>query len=163
MKFQIASKPYVKVSKLPKIELTPRQKFERLVSKLDKKSKLRQFHFNLIPHGSKVVLFDGIGNELGFYSFSIEGIREARVYALTLFQEAKNQNGGYSVTAPAMDFLTYEEVELAKKQTSKLLAYNPFVHCSYCKFQFELDSELKNHRCGKDWAILEFRFLTQLV
>lgn len=157
MKFQLSQKPYVKVCRLPKIELTPKQKFDRLAFRLDKKTKLRLYHFNLIPHGKKVFLFNGIGDELGFYDFSIDGIRQARIDALAIFQEAKNQNGGYSVTAPAMDFLSYEEIELAKKQTSKLLAYNPFVICKDCKFQFENERELQNHRCSESWAILEFR------
>lgn len=158
MKFQLSQTPYVKVCKLLKIELSPKEKFDRLTRKIQTKgSKLRKYHFNLIPHGGSVILFDGLGNEFGTYSFDVRGIRSARIFALELFQESKNQNGGYSVTAPTMDFLTQEEMTLVKKQTSNLLNYNPFIVCKDCRFQFESEKELRNHRCGKTWAILEFR------
>lgn len=158
MPIKISFIPYVPPIKHPaKIVLTSQQRFERIKFKLSKnKTKLRLFHFNLIEGlNGKVVLFNGDGKEIGLFNNSLEGARIARQTALNLFLASEDQNGGFSFTSSVnYEFMSYEEIEKAKLQTSRLLDYNPFKVCKNCDFQFEPE-EFLLHKCivGATWIV----------
>lgn len=83
-----------------KEELSPRQKFFKLVKESDgKKQKIKKWHFKAIEHGIKIHLFNGLGEEIAVVDNCRKGKVSCRIVAHQSFVEAEfskeNINGGY--------------------------------------------------------------------
>ncbi len=142
-----------------RILISPQERFNRLSKRQinrGKNYKLRRFHFNAIENGNIIVLFDGLGNNLGDFDNSVIGCRLARQFALKLFHASDNQNGGFLFTNPNFEYQTPEELEMVGLLARKNVEYHPFAICKDCKFQFQDNIEMSLHKCTENWMIFEF-------
>jgi hypothetical protein len=82
------------------LKLSPQQRFALVAKEHNRKFKVRikKFHFKAIEDGSKIVLFNGLGKELGVFNNDHKGKRECRIFALYeifLKTPEENRQGGY--------------------------------------------------------------------
>jgi len=161
--------------------LTPQEKFQRILSKHDKRSRrLRKYHFTAIPTTELIYVFDGEGNEICQEQNSVAGCRTARQICLAIFLSAENQNGGYSFSGPNYENLSDDELDAAILATYKNLGHRAFLpdeliirdkegkiisgeyeaekknFCYECETQFEDRVKLSRHLCTEQWMVREF-------
>jgi hypothetical protein len=83
-----------------RVYLSPKEKFDKLVKEISKKTKrrIRFFHFKAIEHCGKIYLFTGLGIEVAQFENDFHGKRLARVFAVEMFTNApiEKRGGGYT-------------------------------------------------------------------
>jgi hypothetical protein len=161
--------------------LTPLEKFDRIQSKMDKKSRrLRKYHFVAIASTKNLFVFNGNRVQVLIEENSVIGCRRARNYCLELFLNSpkSDQHGGYNFTSPNFENLTDAEYEKVQFSVRKNLDYriftpeeikeliasgdNPLARnfCYECRTEFDYRWNLKSHVCTDNWLIVNFQSIS---
>lgn len=125
---QLAQEELMKLENSKPIPLTPEQKFARLQQRnKGTRNQIRKFHFSAIVTGKSVKVFNGDGEEIGNYEFTVESIRLARIDCLARFSQAKKweTQGGYKfdIVGGNLEILSDEEFEKMVKTVHNWLEF----------------------------------------